>query len=151
MLQQKEDIALLFARLFIASMFLPSGLEKLFNFPKFSASLASKGLPYSEVWAVLTAAIEVLGPIALIVGAWSQWTAVALDLAVFQLHLPSAREVAHRRLTGGVSAKPWHPQHVRDRRVQDDRTAVFKEGKGLLHCKEQPLHVHVEGRSKGPQ
>ena len=78
MLQQKEDIALLFARLFIASMFLPSGLEKLFNFRKFSASLESKGLPYSEVWAVLTAAIEVLGPIALIVGAWSQWTAVAL-------------------------------------------------------------------------
>ena len=80
MLQQKEDIALLFARLFIASMFLPSGLEKLLNFRKFSASLASKGLPYSEVWAVLTAAIEVLGPIALIVGAWSQWTAVALIL-----------------------------------------------------------------------
>ena len=65
MFQQKEDIALLFARLFIASMFLPSGLEKLFNFRKFSASLESKGLPYSEVWAVLTAAIEVLGPIAL--------------------------------------------------------------------------------------
>ena len=75
MFQQKEDIALLFARLFIASMFLPSGLEKLFNFRKFSASLEFKGLPYSEVWAVLTAAIEVLGPIALIVGAWSQWTA----------------------------------------------------------------------------
>ena len=42
MFQQKEDIALLFARLFIASMFLPSGLEKLFNFRKFSASLESK-------------------------------------------------------------------------------------------------------------
>jgi DoxX len=52
--------------------------EKLFNFSKFSASLASKGLPYSEVWAVLVTAIEVLGPIALILGAWSQWTAVAL-------------------------------------------------------------------------
>jgi len=77
-LQQKEDIALLFARLFIASMFLPSGLQKLFTFPKFSASLGSKGLPYSEIWAVLTLAVEVLGPIALIVGAWSQWTAVAL-------------------------------------------------------------------------
>jgi putative oxidoreductase len=77
-LQQKEDIALLFARLFIASMFLPSGLEKLITFPKFSGSLGSKGLPYPEVWAVLTMAIEVLGPIALIAGAWSQWTAVAL-------------------------------------------------------------------------
>ena len=42
MLQQKEDIALLFARVFIALMFLPAGLEKLFNFRKFSASLASK-------------------------------------------------------------------------------------------------------------
>ena len=78
MLQQKEDIALLVARLFIASMFLPAGLEKLFNFSKFSASLAAKGFPYAKVWAVLGVGVEVIGPIALIVGAWSQWTAAAL-------------------------------------------------------------------------
>jgi putative oxidoreductase len=77
-LQQKEDIALLVARLFIAAMFLPSGLDKLMNFSKFSASLASKGFPYAKVWAVLGVTMEVLGPVALIVGAWSQWTAVAL-------------------------------------------------------------------------
>ena len=38
------------------------------------------------------------------------------DFAVFQLQSPSAREVAHGRLTRGVGAKPWQPQHVRDRR-----------------------------------
>src|ERR1700681_357096 len=34
------------------------------------------------------------------------------DLAVFQLHSPAAREVAHSRLTRGVGGKAWEPQHV---------------------------------------
>jgi putative oxidoreductase len=75
---QREDIALLVGRLFVASMFLPSGIEKLMSFSKFTAFLAGKGFPYAKIWAVLCVAIEVLGPIALIVGAWSRWTAVAL-------------------------------------------------------------------------
>jgi putative oxidoreductase len=77
---QKEDIALLIGRLFVASMFLPSGIDKLMNFSKFAASLAAKGFPYAKVWAVAGVAIEVLGSIALIVGAWAQWTAAALIL-----------------------------------------------------------------------
>src|SRR5690606_41388706 len=30
-------------------------------------------------------------------------------------------------------------------RSQNNRTAIFEEGKGLLHRKEQPFYVHVEG------
>jgi putative oxidoreductase len=73
-INQREDIALLAGRLLLASMFLPSGLEKLMSFSKFAATLAAKGLPYAKVWAVLGVAVEVLGPVALIVGAWSRWT-----------------------------------------------------------------------------
>ncbi len=80
MLNQKEDIALLIGRLFVASMFLPSGIDKLMNFSKFAASLAAKGFPYAKVWAVAGVAIEALGSIALIVGAYAQWTAAALIL-----------------------------------------------------------------------
>jgi putative oxidoreductase len=34
--------------------------------------------PSAKVWAVLGVGMEVLGPIALVVGAWSRWTAVVL-------------------------------------------------------------------------
>lgn len=70
MIHQREDVALLVGRLFLASMVLPSGLEKLMSFSKFAAALAEKGLPYAKVWAVLSVAVEILGPVALIIGAW---------------------------------------------------------------------------------
>jgi putative oxidoreductase len=50
------------------------------NFSKFAGSLAGKGFPYAKVWAVAGVAIEVLGSVALIIGAWPQWTAAALIL-----------------------------------------------------------------------
>src|SRR3954468_522308 len=75
---RSEDVALLFGRLLIAALLLPSGIEKLFGFSKFAASLAAKGLPYAKVLAALDVAIEVLGPIALIVGLWPRWVALVL-------------------------------------------------------------------------
>ncbi len=80
MFNQKEDVALLVGRLFAASMFLPSGIDKLMNFSKFESSLAAKGFPYAKLWAFAGTAIEVGGSIALIVGAYAQWTAAALIL-----------------------------------------------------------------------
>ena len=45
MLTRSEDAALLFGRLLIAALFLPSGFNKLMTFSAFAASLAAKGLP----------------------------------------------------------------------------------------------------------
>src|SRR5215207_551270 len=59
-------MACLVGRLFIAALLLPAGLQKLMHFSKFAASVASKGLPFPKLWAMLDVAIEVLGPIALI-------------------------------------------------------------------------------------
>jgi putative oxidoreductase len=53
---------------FVAALFLPSGFHKLTTFAAFSASLASKGLPYPTVLAAILVAAEVLGPLALLVG-----------------------------------------------------------------------------------
>ena len=78
MLDRSQDAALLFGRLVIAALLLPAGINKLLHFSKFSASLAAKGLPYPKVLAVLDVTIEVLGPIALIIGLWPIWTALAL-------------------------------------------------------------------------
>jgi putative oxidoreductase len=75
---RSQDAALLLARLLIAALLLPGGINKLLNFSKFAASLATKGVPYSKLVAMLNVAVEVVGPIALIIGLWPLLTAVAL-------------------------------------------------------------------------
>src|SRR5439155_10812960 len=73
-----NDLVLLVGRLLMVALFLPSGIGKLFGFSGFAASLAAKGLPYPEAWAAAAVAIEVLGPIALILGFFPRWTAAIL-------------------------------------------------------------------------
>src|SRR3954452_9233621 len=77
MLSRGEDLALLMGRLFVAALFLPSGLHKLMTFSAYVASLKAKGLPFAVLWAGVLVAAEVLGPLALIIGAWPRWTALA--------------------------------------------------------------------------
>ena len=78
MLSRSEDVALLLGRLFVAALFLPSGFNKLTAFSSDVSSLASKGIPHPMVVAGLMIAAEFLGPLALIIGLWPRWTALAL-------------------------------------------------------------------------
>jgi putative oxidoreductase len=78
MLTRSEDAALLFGRVLIAALFLPAGYSKLMAFSSFATSLASKGVAYPDIVAGLLVAAEFLGPLALIIGLWPRWTAVAL-------------------------------------------------------------------------
>jgi putative oxidoreductase len=59
-------------------MLLPSGINKLLHFSKFAASLSGKGIPFAKIVAILNVAVEVVGPIALIIGLWPLLTALAL-------------------------------------------------------------------------
>src|SRR5947207_8202843 len=77
-MDRANDLMLLLGRLLMAALFLPSGITKLMGFSGFAASLATKGLPYPEAWAAAAVAIEVLGPIALILGFLPRWTALLL-------------------------------------------------------------------------
>ncbi|HZA94393.1 MAG TPA: DoxX family protein [Gemmatimonadales bacterium] len=77
-MNRSQDAALLLARLLVAALLLPGGINKLLNFSKFAASLAAKGVPYSKLVAMLNVAVEVVGPIALIIGLWPLLTALAL-------------------------------------------------------------------------
>ena len=77
-MNRSQDAALLLARLLVAALLLPGGINKLLNFSKFAASLATKGVPYSKLVAMLNVAVEVVGPIALIIGLWPLLTALAL-------------------------------------------------------------------------
>jgi len=72
-------MALLMGRVFVAALFLPSGFHKLMTFSAYAASLKAKGLPFAVLWAVVLVAAELLGPVALIIGAWPRWTALALE------------------------------------------------------------------------
>jgi putative oxidoreductase len=77
-LNRSEDVALLLGRLFVAALFLPLGANKLLTFSTYAASLRAKGLPYATVIAAVMVAAQVLGSLALILGAWPRWTALVL-------------------------------------------------------------------------
>ena len=69
------------ARVLLALMFVLAGFSKLAGLEGTAGYIASKGLPAPMLLAVLTAVVEVVGGIALIVG--FQARAAALLLAVF--------------------------------------------------------------------
>lgn len=78
MFPQANNLALLLSRLLIASLFLPTGIGKLWNLAPFTGMLRDKGLPYPEVLAILGVAAEIVAPIALILGLAPRLTALAL-------------------------------------------------------------------------
>jgi putative oxidoreductase len=90
-MERVHDGLLLLGRLLVAALFLPAGISKLLNFSGFAASLADKGLPFSHYWAAAAVAIEVLGPIALVLGLLPRWTAFALFAFVIAASATSHR------------------------------------------------------------
>lgn len=73
----------LLARLLMVALFLPAGLSKIGGFEGTVGYIASVGLPMANLGAVLAIAVEVLAPLALLVGWRTRWA--ALVLAVFTL------------------------------------------------------------------
>jgi len=86
-----NDTATLVGRLLFAVLFLPAGISKSMGFAAFSASLAGKGLPYADAWAAVAVAIEVLAPIALILGAAPRSTSLVLIAFVIMATATSHR------------------------------------------------------------
>jgi putative oxidoreductase len=72
-----NDLILLIARIAMGSLFLPSGVGKLFHFVQFAQSLGRKAA-YPEVLALLAVAAEIGGGVALIAGIWPRYTAILL-------------------------------------------------------------------------
>ncbi|MFG1361522.1 DoxX family protein [Xanthobacter pseudotagetidis] len=73
-----DDVALLLGRLFMAALFLPSGLQKATNLSGLTGMLERQGLPYPSTLAILAVIAEIAGPIALILGVASRLTAILL-------------------------------------------------------------------------
>lgn len=67
----------------MVGLFLPAGLSKIASFEGTVGYIASVGLPLASVGAVVAILVEVLAPLALLVGWRTRWA--ALVLAVFTL------------------------------------------------------------------
>ena len=73
------------ARLLLALMFVMAGFSKFGDLGGTAGYIASKGLPLSQVLAFMTAALELIGGIALVIGFQARWAALTLALALFTL------------------------------------------------------------------
>ena len=78
MLSRGEDLALLMGRLFVAALFLPLRLAQAHDLLGLCGLTQGQRSALSVLWAGVLVAAEVLGPLALIIGAWPRWTALAL-------------------------------------------------------------------------
>ena len=68
------------ARLLLALIFVMAGFSKFGDLGGTAGYIASKGLPLPQVLAFMTAALEVIGGIALVIGFQARWAALALAL-----------------------------------------------------------------------
>jgi uncharacterized membrane protein YphA (DoxX/SURF4 family) len=76
-----NDTILAIGRVLIALIFVSSGVEKFMDLGVTASAISSKGLPFTNVLAVLTAVLEAGGGLLIIIG-W-QTRLVALLLAIF--------------------------------------------------------------------
>jgi len=66
--ESRRDVILLLGRVALGAIFVKSGLQKLMALGAFAASLASRGVPQSSVWAVIGATVEFVGGILIVTG-----------------------------------------------------------------------------------
>jgi putative oxidoreductase len=78
-----QNSTLLLGRLLLAALFVPAGIAKLTGYSGTVGYIASVGLPFPELAAVLAAAVEIGAGLALVVGL--QTRAAALALAGFTI------------------------------------------------------------------
>lgn len=70
-------------RILLALMFIPAGFGKLTNIGGTAGYIASGGLPFPSLLAVLAGALELFGGLALVIGFKVRW--VGLAMALFTL------------------------------------------------------------------
>jgi putative oxidoreductase len=76
-----NDAILAIGRILIALIFVSSGIEKFMDLGATASAIDSKGLPYSNILAILTAILETGGGLLIIIG-W-QTRLAALALVIF--------------------------------------------------------------------
>ncbi len=80
MLNTLKTPLLLIGRILLALMFILSGFGKLADIGGTAGYIASGGLPFPAVLAVIVGLLELLGGLAIVVGFQARWAALALGL-----------------------------------------------------------------------
>lgn len=106
MLNNLQTPLALVGRILLALMFVLAGFSKISGFEGTAGYIASKGLPAAPLLAALTIALEVGGGLAIMVGLFTRWSALALAgftlLASFIFHaywsLPADQQMVQQLL-----------------------------------------------------
>lgn len=77
-----EDLILLLGRLALGAIFVKSGLQKLLALSAFAASLAGRGVPQAETWALIGATVEFVGGVLIITGFKTRYASLLMILFV---------------------------------------------------------------------
>lgn len=79
---KSDDVILLLGRVALGTIFVKSGIQKLPALGVFAASLAQRGFPQSETWAVIGATIEFVGGILIVTGFQTRYASLLMILFV---------------------------------------------------------------------
>jgi putative oxidoreductase len=80
MIDSFKNPLLVAGRILLALMFILAGFSKFGNLSGTAGYIASGGLPLASVLAVVVAALEVVGGLAIAIGFQARWAALALGL-----------------------------------------------------------------------
>ncbi len=100
-----EDVIVLLGRVALGAIFVKSGLQKLMALSAFAASLASRGVPQSETWAVIGATVEFVGGIMIVTG--------------FKVRPASLLTILFVIVATGISHRYWEYADAAARRAQE--------------------------------
>jgi putative oxidoreductase len=123
------DVVWLLARCFIGGIFVYSGFGKLTGLEGFAASLAKGGVPMPEVMAVVGAAVEFFGGLAVVFGIQARYA--ALLMALFTI---SATLISHRfwELQDPAMFKTQSVQFMKNLAILGAFLLLFVQGGGRL-------------------
>ena len=102
-----EDALLLAGRITLGIIFVKSGLQKLMALGPFAASLANRGIPASDTWALIGATVEFVGGILIVTGFRTRAAALLMILFVIT--------------ATGISHRFWEFADVAARRSQESQ------------------------------
>lgn len=78
----RDEVILLLGRVALGAIFIKSGIQKLLTLGAFAASLAQRGVPQSDTWAVIGATVEFVGGILIVTGFQTRYASLLLILFV---------------------------------------------------------------------
>jgi putative oxidoreductase len=122
---KSDDLALLLGRIAIGVLFIPDGIDKLLHFGRFADSLARRGLPFPDIWAVAGIVSDLGGSIAVLIGFEVRWAALAM--------------IAFVAMASALSHRYWEAADAAQHRAQ---AAQFYKNLALIGGF---LFLHVAG------